>query len=149
MIERKIYIDQLKDFIDKPQVKILTGVRRSGKSSVMLLLREELLKRGVTPNQIIYINLESFAFSELKEAKSLYQYVSEQLVERARTYLLIDEIQEVEHWEKAINAFLVDLDIDIYLTGSNAYLLSSELATHLAGRYVEIPVYTLSFAEYL
>lgn len=149
MIERKIYIEQLKDFIDKPQVKILTGVRRSGKSSVMLLLKEELLKRGVTSNQIIYINLESFAFSELKEAKSLYEYVSEQSVERERTYLIIDEIQEVEQWEKAINAFLVDLDIDIYLTGSNAYLLSSELATHLAGRYVEIPVYTLSFAEYL
>lgn len=149
MIKRKIYIEQLKDFIDKPQVKILTGVRRSGKSSVMLILKEELLKRGATSDQIIYINLESFAFSELKQAKSLYQFVSERSVEGERTYLLIDEIQEVEQWEKAINAFLVDLDIDIYLTGSNAHLLSSELATHLAGRYVEIPVYTLSFAEYL
>ena len=149
MIERKIYIEQLKDFIDKPQVKILTGVRRSGKSSVMLLLKDELLKRSVTPEQIIFINLESFAFSELKNAKALYQYVSDHITNGLKTYLLIDEVQEVMDWEKAINAFLVDLDIDIYLTGSNAYLLSSELATHLAGRYVEIPVYTLSFSEYL
>ena len=149
MIHRKIYIEQLKDFIDKPQVKIITGVRRSGKSSVMLLLKEELLKRSVTPEQIIYINLESFAFSELKNAKALYQYVSEQKVEGQKTYLLIDEIQEVTEWQKTINAFLVDLNIANYLTGSNAYLLSSELATHLAGRYVEISVYTLSFSEYL
>lgn len=149
MIERQIYIEQLKDFIDKPQVKILTGVRRSGKSSVMLLLKNELLKRSVTPEQIIYINLESFAFSELKNAKALYQHVSEQSIKGKKSYLLIDEIQEVTDWEKAINAFLVDLNIDIYLTGSNAHLLSSDLATHLAGRYVEIPVYTLSFSEYL
>ena len=149
MIKRKIYIDQLKDFIDKPQVKVLTGVRRSGKSSIMLLLKDEILKRSVTPEQIIYINLESFIFSELKNAKALYQYVSEKTTKGQKIYLLIDEIQEVREWEKAINAFLVDLNIDIYLTGSNAYLLSSELATHLAGRYVEIPVYTLSFSEYL
>ena len=149
MIKRKIYIDQLKDFIDKPQVKVLTGVRRSGKSSIMLLLKDEILKRSVTPEQIIYINLESFIFSELKNAKALYQYVSEQTTKGQKIYLLIDEIQEVREWEKAINAFLVDLNIDIYLTGSNAFLLSSELATHLAGRYVEIPVYTLSFSEYL
>ena len=110
MIHRKIYIEQLKDFIDKPQVKIITGVRRSGKSSVMLLLKEELLKRSVTPEQIIYINLESFAFSELKNAKALYQYVSEQKVEDQKTYLLIDEIQEVTEWQKTINAFLVDFN---------------------------------------
>lgn len=149
MIHRKIYIDQLKDFIDKPLVKILTGVRRSGKSSVMLLLKEELLKRQISPKQIIYINLESFTFSELKESKALYQYVSERALKGERSYLLIDEIQEVAEWERAINAFLVDLNIDIYLTGSNAHLLSSELATHLAGRYIEIPIYTLSFSEYL
>ena len=149
MIHRKIYIEQLKNFIDKPQVKILTGVRRSGKSSVMLILKDELLVRGITSEQIIYINLESFAFFELKNAKTLYNYVSEHTVKGLKTYLLIDEIQEVSEWEKAINAFLVDLNIDIYLTGSNAHLLSSELATHLAGRYVEIPVYTLSFSEYL
>ena len=115
----------------------------------MLLLKDEILKRSVTPEQIIYINLESFIFSELKNAKALYQYVSEKTTKGQKIYLLIDEIQEVREWEKAINAFLVDLNIDIYLTGSNAFLLSSELATHLAGRYVEIPVYTLSFSEYL
>lgn len=149
MIQRILYIEQLKEFIDKPQVKILTGVRRSGKSSVILLLKEELLKRNITEDQIIYINLESFVFSELKDAKSLYEYVSKRTIKGQKTYLLIDEIQEVAEWQKGINAFLVDLNIDIYLTGSNAHLLSSELATHLAGRYVEIPVYTLSFSEYL
>lgn len=149
MIQRKLYIEQLKNFIDKPQVKILTGVRRSGKSSVMLFLKEEIIKRDVTEEQIIYINLESFAFSELKRAKTLYEYVSNKAIKGRKVYLLIDEIQEVVEWQKAINSFLVDLNIDIYLTGSNAHLLSSELATHLAGRYVEIPVYTLSFSEYL
>ncbi len=149
MIQRDIYINQLKDFIDKPLVKILTGIRRSGKSSVMILLKEELIKRNIRAEQIIYINLESFTFSELKNAKALYKYVSENSSKEKKTYLLIDEIQEVKEWEKAINSFLVDLDIDIYLTGSNAHLLSSELATHLAGRYIEIPIYTLSFSEYL
>ena len=127
MIKRKIYIEQLKDFIDKPQVKILTGVRRSGKSSVMLILKEELLKRGATSDQIIYINLESFAFSELKQAKTLYQFVSERSVEGDRTYLLIDEIQEVEQWEKAINAFLVDLDMMFYLDLNMLGLIKKKL----------------------
>lgn len=149
MIQRETYIEQLKDFIDKPFIKILTGIRRSGKSSVMILLKDELIKKNILPEQIIYINLESFAFSALKNAVSLYEYVSEKSSKTKKIYLLIDEIQEVKEWEKAINSFLVDLDIDIYLTGSNAHLLSSELATHLAGRYVEIPVYTLSFSEYL
>lgn len=104
---------------------------------------------NITSEQIIHINLESFAFSELKNAKALYKYVLEKRIKGRKTYLLIDEIQEIKEWEKAVNAFLVDLDVDIYLTGSNAHLLSSELATHLAGRYVEIPVHTLSFSEYL
>lgn len=149
MIPRTTYLEQLRKFIDKPQIKILTGIRRSGKSSALLLLKDELGKNGVETEQIIYINLESFAFSELRTASKLYEYVTEKVQKNKKMYLLLDEIQEVEQWEKAVNSFLVDLDVDIYLTGSNSHLLSSELATYLAGRYVEIPVYTLSFAEYL
>jgi len=149
MIKRNSYIEQLKEFIDKPQVKILTGIRRSGKSTVLFLLKQELLERKVPEERIFHINLESFTFSNLQHAKDLYDYVSEKIISGKRNYLLVDEIQEVDQWEKAINSFLVDFDLDIYLTGSNAHLLSSELATYLAGRYVEIPVYTLSFSEYL
>lgn len=149
MIPRKTYLEQLREFIDKPQIKILTGIRRSGKSSALLLLKDELRKNGVEAEQIIYINLESFSFSELRAAVKLYEYVAGKVPQDKKMYLLLDEIQEVEHWEKAVNSFLVDFDVDIYLTGSNSHLLSSELATYLAGRYIEIPVYTLSFAEYL
>lgn len=149
MIARTTYFEQLREFIDKPQIKILTGIRRSGKSTALLLLKEELLARNIGSGQIIHINLESFVFSDLRTAAQLYQYAGEKIQKGQKTYLLLDEIQEVDGWEKAINSFLVDFDVDIYLTGSNSHLLSSELATYLAGRYVEIPVYTLSFAEYL
>ncbi|MBX2966872.1 MAG: ATP-binding protein [Cyclobacteriaceae bacterium] len=149
MISRPAYTQQLRLFIDKPQVKILTGIRRSGKSTVLRLLREELLSGGVKQEQVVLINLESFIHSELNTVPRLYEYVSSQIQKGKKYYLLLDEIQEVDAWEKAVNAFLVDFDVDIYLTGSNSHLLSSELATYLAGRYVEIPVYTLSFTEFL
>lgn len=118
----------------------------------MKLLQAELLDRGVPHEQIIYINLESFVFSDLKDAKSLYAFVQDKLVAGQRKalsgqkhYVLLDEIQDVQDWEKAVNAFIVDFDIDLYVTGSNSQLLSSELATFLAGRYVELTIYTLSF----
>ncbi len=149
MIARTTYLEQLREFIDKPQIKIITGIRRSGKSSTLLLLKDELLQKAVAIEQIVYVNLESFTFSELRTAEKLYMYIAEKIQKGRKTYLLLDEIQEVVQWEKAINSLLVDFDVDIYLTGSNSHLLSSELATYLAGRYVEIPVFTLSFAEYL
>lgn len=149
MISRPVYIEQLKTFINKPQVKIITGIRRSGKSTVLNLLREELLDMGIKEEQVIQINFESFAFSELSTAQNLYKYVQEKIQQAQRYYLLLDEIQEVQGWEKAVNSFLVDFDVDIYLTGSNSHLLSSELATYLAGRYVEIPVFTISYREFL
>ncbi|HQO32498.1 MAG TPA: ATP-binding protein [Chitinophagales bacterium] len=149
MIARTTYLDQLREFIDKPQIKIITGIRRSGKSSTLLLLKNELLQKAVAIEQIVYVNLESFTFSELRTAEKLYMYIAEKIQKGRKTYLLLDEIQEVVQWEKAINSLQVDFDVDIYLTGSNSHLLSSELATYLAGRYVEIPVFTLSFAEYL
>jgi len=149
MIPRTSYLEQLRELMDKPLIKILTGIRRSGKSSVLLLLKNELLQNKVEAEQIVHINLESFKFSDLLTAHKFYSHVADKIQKGRDTYLLLDEIQEVEEWEQAVNSFLVDFDVDIYLTGSNSHLLSSELATYLAGRYVEIPVYTLSFAEYL
>ncbi|RAV30976.1 ATP-binding protein [Sinomicrobium soli] len=149
MISRPIYIEQIKDFIDKPQVKIITGIRRSGKSTVLRLLKKELLAKGVKQEQLIAINFESFDYTELLQAANLYRYVKKEIKSSGKYYLLLDEIQEVKGWEKAINSFLVDFEVDIYLTGSNSHLLSSELATYLAGRYVEISVYTLSYREFL
>lgn len=149
MVPREIYLQQLRQFVDKPQIKILTGIRRSGKSSVLLLLKAELLLRNVEEAQIIHLNFESFEHIALRTAESLYAFLKQQIKTDRPYYFLLDEIQEVEGWEKAVNSFLVDFKADVYLTGSNSHLLSSELATYLAGRYVEIPVYTLSFAEYL
>lgn len=147
MIVREAYLEQIKPFIDKPLIKILTGIRRSGKSTVMRLLKNELLASGVPEDRIISINLESFTYSELRNARALYDYMAARST--GRVYILLDEIQEVESWEQAVNSFLVDFDADIYLTGSNSHLLSSELATYVAGRYVEISIYTLSYAESL
>lgn len=149
MILRPRYIADIIPFIDKPQIKIITGIRRSGKSVVLRLLREELLHRGIREEQIIMLNFESFAYSELTKASKLYEFVKGKINDAHKYYLLLDEIQEVEEWEKAVNSFLVDFDVDVYLTGSNSHLLSSELATYLAGRYVEIPIYTLSYKEFL
>lgn len=149
MILRPRYLEQIKTFIGKSQIKIITGIRRSGKSTVLRLLKEELLANEVEDEQIISINFESFIYSELLSAPKLYQFIKDKIRSNQKYYLLLDEIQEVEEWEKAVNSFLVDFDVDIYLTGSNSHLLSSELATYLAGRYVEIPVYTLSYREFL
>lgn len=149
MILRPSYLEDIKPFIDKPQIKIITGIRRSGKSTVLRLLKDELLAKGIKQEQIISINFESFAYSELLQAPKLYQFIKDEIKTKQKYYLLLDEIQEVEEWEKAVNSFLVDFEVDIYLTGSNSHLLSSELATYLAGRYVEIPVYTLSYKEFL
>jgi len=149
MISRPIYTEQLKNFINKPQIKIITGIRRSGKSTVLRLLKEALLTSGIKEDQLISLNFESFSYLEFTTAPKLYAYVKEKMQQGKKNYLLLDEIQEVDGWEKAVNAFLADFDVDIYITGSNSHLLSSELATYLAGRYVEIPVFTLSFREFL
>ena len=149
MIERLSYIQQLSNFIDNPFIKILVGIRRCGKSSVLQLFRDELTAKGISPENIVLVNFESLLYSELLTAVKLYNYLSGKINPKAKTYLLLDEIQEVKEWEKCVNSLLVDFDVDIYVTGSNSHLLSSELATFLTGRYVEIPIYTLSFAEYL
>ena len=149
MIRRPLYLKELEQWIDKPLVKILTGIRRSGKSTILLLLKEVLSERGISENNIISLNFESFTTEHLKNATSLYAYLTGQITKDKKIYILLDEIQEVQDWEKVVNSLLVDFNVDVYLTGSNSHLLSSELATYLAGRYIEIPVYTLSFKEYL
>ena len=149
MIDRPIYTNQLKSFIDKPQIKIITGIRRSGKSTVLRLLKDELLRNGIREEQIVLVNFESFSSAEIATATKLYDWIKQKATHGRRTYLLLDEIQEVDQWEKAVNSLMTDFDVDICLTGSNSHMLSSELATYLAGRYVEIPVYTLSYGEFL
>jgi predicted AAA+ superfamily ATPase len=149
MIRRDLYLNQLCDYIDKPFIKIITGIRRSGKSAILMLLRDELLRKGIDKINIIYINFESFEFSDIDQAEKLYKFIRTKIANKQRYYILLDEIQEVKSWEKAVNSFLVDFNADIYITGSNSRLLSSELATYLAGRYIEIHLHTLSFAEYL
>lgn len=149
MIQRQLYLTKLKEFIDKPFVKVITGIRRSGKSSILKLLIDELQANGISSEQIIYINFESFSFSHINKAQDLYETVRTRLITRQRSYVILDEIQELEQWEKAVNSFLVDFDVDIYITGSNSRLLSSELATLLTGRYVEFHIYPLSFSEYI
>jgi predicted AAA+ superfamily ATPase len=149
MIKRELYLKQLRDFIDKPFIKVITGLRRSGKSSILMLLRDELLSMRIKESNIIYINFESFEFSDIETADKLYNFVKANIANDQRYYILLDEIQKVTSWEKAVNSFLVDFDMDIYITGSNSRLLSSELATYLSGRYIELHIYPLSFAECL
>ena len=150
MIVRERYMRIIRDFIDKPVVKVITGMRRSGKSALLELTRGELISRGVDKNNIIFMNFESLRYEALKDYKALYAEVIRRAeMAEGRVYILLDEIQEVDAWEQVINSFRVDLDCDIYVTGSNAKLLSGELATLLAGRYVEIRVYPLDFHEFL
>lgn len=149
MIPRDQYLNLLYSYINKPFIKVISGLRRSGKSVILMLLREHLIKSGVKAENIIYISFESFEFNDINRAEKLYNLIKSKIKNKKTYYILLDEIQEVESWEKAVNSFLVDFKADIYITGSNSKLLSSELATYLAGRYVELNVYTLSFAEHL
>ena len=149
MLKRDLYLKQIKPFVDKPLIKVITGIRRSGKSVILKLLKENLLEKEVDENQIIYLNFESLEFSDIDSEKKLYSHIKERIIKNKRSYILLDEIQEVNSWEKAVNSFLTDFDVDIYITGSNSRLLSSELSTYLTGRYVEIHLFTLSFTEYL
>ena len=148
MKERPLYISKIAAFIDKPVIKVITGIRRSGKSALMMLLKDDFIRKGLSEDNIIYINFESMEFADIDSAKSLYSYVIERKPKQGRFYIFLDEIQNVKEWERAVNSFQVDLDCDIYITGSNSQLLSSELSTLLAGRYVEFQVETLSFKEY-
>ena len=142
MVVREKYIKKIQPFMDKPVVKVITGIRRSGKSELMKMLQGVLTERGVRQEQIVYINYESLRWEQYRDYRSLYNYVDEvrSKLNGQRIYVFVDEIQEVEEWERAVNSMLADWDADIYITGSNSRLLSSELAYYLAGRYVECVV---------
>lgn len=150
MIKREYYMRQIRPFIDKDVVKVLTGMRRSGKSVMMQLLQEELVARGVARGQMLSLNFEDLANISLCEGTALHRWVKERAEQiTGKAYLFLDEIQEVQGWERVINSLRVSLDVDIYITGSNARLLSGELATYLAGRYVQFVIYPFSYQEFL
>ncbi len=150
MHNRSLYIDKIRLFIDKPVIKVITGMRRCGKSCLLKLVMEELKARKVSGKKILYINKESMDFDFIRTCTDLDSHARKVFSGvRGRKYVFIDEVQEIESWEKAVVSFFSDGNFDIYITGSNAHLLSSELATLLSGRYVEIPVYSLSFREFL
>lgn len=145
---RDSYLNKLIGFQDTEPVKVITGIRRCGKSSLLKLMVQHLKETGILQEQIIEMNFESFDFRGIR-ADDIYQYVKERVVTGKRMYLFFDELQRIEAWEEAVNAFRVDFDCDIYVTGSNAYLLSSEYSTYLSGRCVEIKMLPLSFSEFL
>lgn len=148
MINRELYINKLLAYKDTEFIKVITGIRRCGKSSLLKIFKDEILKENKKAN-IIYMNFESFEFDDIKNYKEMYDWIKERTKQNQKNYILLDEVQRITGWEKVVNALLIDIDSDIYITGSNAYLLSSELSTYLTGRYIEIKVLPLSFKEFL
>ena len=149
MITREAYMQKIRPFINSDLVKVLTGIRRCGKSVMLELIKQELLRQGIAETQFISFNFENMSFAHLHAAQALHEEIiklSKNIT--GKIYFFFDEIQEVKDWEKCINSLRIELDCDIYLTGSNAKLLSGELATYLAGRYVEFIIYPFSFAEF-
>ena len=149
MIIRPYYMKRLKTYRDVPLVKILSGIRRCGKSTILEMLRNDLLESGVAADHIISMRYTAEDFDAGMSDKEMYDGIKKQMNKEGRYYLLLDEVQEVSGWEKAINSLLEDENVDLYVTGSNSKLIASEISTYLTGRYISIPVYTLSFAEYL
>ena len=149
MVERKEYFEKLICYKDKKLIKVITGVRRCGKSTLLKMFQEYLLENGVQKNQIIAVNFEDYEFDELKDPKVLYQYILDRLLPDRTAYIFLDEIQNVNDFQKVVDSFFIKDNIDIYLTGSNAYMLSGELATLLSGRYVKIEMLPLSFSEFV
>lgn len=148
MIERKIYMDKLLAYKDTEFIKVITGIRRCGKSSLLKLFQEKIIQDN-SKASIIYMNFESFEFDEIINYKDMYNEIKKRIKKGQKNYILLDEVQRVKEWEKCVNSLQVDFNCDIYITGSNAYLLSSELSTYLSGRYIEIKMLPLSFKEFL
>ena len=148
MVERKEYLEKIKKWREKDVIKVVTGIRRCGKSTLLEQYRDYLISTGVSSEQIIFINFEDLEFEELLDYHKLYSYIKERLLPDKYTYIFLDEIQKVESFEKAVDSLYIKEKTDIYITGSNAYMLSGELATLLSGRYVEISMLPLSFSEY-
>lgn len=149
MILRSDYIEAVKPFMDAPLVKILTGVRRCGKSTIFEMIRQELIERGIPEDHIIMKKYTEMDIPDTITAKQMYDELVSRVEDDKRYYFLLDEIQEIKGWEKAVNSLLEGMNADIYVTGSNSKLMSSEISTYLTGRYISIPVFTLSFREYL
>ena len=149
MIIRRQYVDTLRKYRDMPLVKVLAGIRRCGKSTILEMLEQDLLASGVAADHIISMRYTSLDFSDGMTERDMYNGIRNRMTDEGRYYLLLDEVQEIEGWEKAVNNLLESADTDIYVTGSNSRLMAGEISTYLTGRYVSIPVFTLSFAEYL
>jgi predicted AAA+ superfamily ATPase len=149
LVDRPLYLDRIEPFIDAPVVKVLTGLRRSGKSRLLQLVAQRLRDRGIPDERIIYLNFDSLEWASIASAKALHAHLASTLPPAGRVYVLLDEIQEVSEWERLVNSLLAEGRADLYITGSNSRLLSGELATYIAGRCVSIEVWPLSFGEYL
>ena len=149
MIDRPLYVDKIMAYVDTPFVKILTGVRRCGKSTILKMIMERLkTERNIPEDRIISCRFDSMEYEDMT-AKQIYTLLKEQLSPAGKTYLFLDEVQEIKGWEKVVNSLASDFDVDLYLTGSNSRMMSSEIATYLTGRYVSFRIFTLSFGEYL
>jgi len=147
MIKRKLYLDKIIPLINDPLIKVITGMRRVGKSTFLLLIQEELKDRGISEDNIISINFESMKTDKLKDSTVLYEFISSKIKDDLIYYIFLDEIQEVKNFEKIINSLNVDYNVDIYITGSNSKMLSGELSTYLTGRYFSLNIYPLSYQE--
>ena len=148
MIERNEYLNVLKRFKDKELIKVITGIRRCGKSTLLEMYKDYLLANGITEDQIISINLEDLKYNFIEDYMSLYNYICDKLKSNKKNYVFIDEVQRVNEFQKAVDSLYIKINVDLYITGSNAWFLSSELATLLSGRYIEIKMLPLSFKEY-
>lgn len=149
MIDRPLYVDKIMAYVDTPFVKILTGVRRCGKSTILKMIMERLkTERNIPEDRIISCRFDSMEYEDMT-AKQIYTLLKEKLSPAGKTYLFLDEVQEIKGWEKIVNSLASDFDVDLYITGSNSRMMSSEIATYLTGRYVSFRIFTLSFGEYL
>ena len=149
MIERPLYVDKIMAYVDTPFVKILTGVRRCGKSTILKMIMERLkTERNIPEDRIISCRFDSMEYEDMT-AKQIYTLLKDKLSSTGRTYLFLDEVQEIKGWEKVVNSLASDFDVDLYITGSNSRMMSSEIATYLTGRYISFRIFTLSFGEYL
>ena len=149
MIDRPLYVDKIMAYVDTPFVKILTGVRRCGKSTILKMIMERLkTERNIPENRIISCRFDSMEYEDMT-AKQIYTLLKEKLSPAGKTYLFLDEVQEIKGWEKIVNSLASDFDVDLYITGSNSRMMSSEIATYLTGRYISFRIFTLSFGEYL
>ena len=149
MIYRKKYMDKIIPFIDAKFIKVLTGIRRSGKSTILQMIKEYLLQKGVKEKNILFYRFDSIEYENISSHTALYNELKKHLSSKKKTYIFLDEIQEIPNWEKVVNSLMSDYDVDIYVTGSNSRMMSSEISTYLTGRYVSFLVFPLTFSEYL